>query len=306
MPVSNILADDLNQLMTNLDGLVVLDVRLSDDFAAEHIPDSINNAVFEMAFTERLADHAPNKSAPICVYGCNPNSMESTEAAHKLERLGYTRIYNLTDGIEGWKESHHATVVDENLSQPSTPLLKDGIYRVDLENSYLHWHGRNLLNSHHGSIAISDGSVEIQGGQLVDATLEIDFTKIHCDDLSGSEWHDVLIAHLESDDFFDTELFPQGAFQLTSADHIDELNSGAHNLKIEGDLTMRGQTQPVSIVAACGVTDDSTPALQARFEIDRTLWGMRYGSGKFFSRLAGHLVNDHIELSLKITCLPEA
>jgi hypothetical protein len=34
--------------------------------------------------------------------------------------------------------------------------------------------------------------------------------------------------------------------------------------------------------------------------IDRTLWNVLYGSGKYFRRLGGHLVNDQIEIQLRI------
>src|SRR5688572_22059161 len=43
---------------------VVLDVRLADDFEACHIPQAVNNAVFEVAFMERLREQLPDKSQP--------------------------------------------------------------------------------------------------------------------------------------------------------------------------------------------------------------------------------------------------
>ncbi|MFC4993903.1 YceI family protein [Rubritalea tangerina] len=299
MPSNKITPDELNALMASVDSLLVIDVRLDDDFAYQHIPKSLNNAVFEMAFAERMAQIAPNPRTPICVYGSQEGSLESAEAAAKLVRLGYERVYDLHGGIDAWAHSGHA-IVNGDGSPPTPPKLSDGVYQVDLDNSHLKWIGRNLLNSHHGSIAITSGKIEIQSGSLVDAQLEVDFTKITCDDLQGSEWHDVLIAHLESDDFFDTEHFPAGGFRLTDSETLADLNSGALNLKLEGDLVMRGQVHPVTLSASAGISPDGQPALQAHFSIDRTHWGMRYGSGKFFSRLAGHLVNDQIELELKI------
>ena len=38
----------------------------------------------------------------------------------------------------------------------------------------------------------------------------------------------------------------------------------------------------------------------ATLAFDRTLWGSIYGSGKFFRRLAGHLVNDLVEIQVKV------
>jgi len=39
---------------------------------------------------------------------------------------------------------------------------------------------------------------------------------------------------------------------------------------------------------------------QAWLEIDRTRWGVNYGSGRLFAWLGKHVVNDHIGLHLKI------
>lgn len=48
------------------------------------------------------------------------------------------------------------------------------------------------------------------------------------------------------------------------------------------------------------MTAEGKAAAQASFTIDRTQWGVIYGSGKFFKRLSGHLVNDLIEFQIKI------
>ena len=45
---------------------------------------------------------------------------------------------------------------------------------------------------------------------------------------------------------------------------------------------------------------DSTLVAVQISDIDRTDWGVLYGSGRFFRRLAGHLVNDSIELQLRL------
>ena len=46
--------------------------------------------------------------------------------------------------------------------------------------------------------------------------------------------------------------------------------------------------------------DDGRPAAQATFSFDRTLWNVLYGSGRWFHRLGGHLVNDLVEIQVRI------
>jgi hypothetical protein len=43
-----------------------------------------------------------------------------------------------------------------------------------------------------------------------------------------------------------------------------------------------------------------TIAAQGHLEFDRTRWDVQYGSGKFFALLGKHLVNDLVQLHLKI------
>jgi len=56
----------------------------------------------------------------------------------------------------------------------------------------------------------------------------------------------------------------------------------------------------IAFDAAAGWTPGCLPAAQATLAFDRTLWGVLYGSGKHFQRLAGHLVNDLIEIQLRV------
>lgn len=299
MPANPIHPDELNSLMASVSSLVIIDVRLADDFDFKRIPNATSNPVFEVSFSNKMVELVPDLATPICVYGSQKGSSESTEAAQKLIRLGYDRIYDMTAGITGWANSGHA--MESGLSpQPEAPQLADGNYPIDTKESFIQWTGKNLINSHFGEIAIASGHLEIQGGNLTDLELVIDFTKITCTDLADSEYHDTLIQHLESDDFFYTERFPSGKFQLTGSEVQGDLNDGSLNLQLDGDLTMRGNTKAINLQATTGITDELLPVAQASTTIDRTHWGVRYGSGKFFSRLAGHLVNDNIDLQLKI------
>ncbi len=86
------------------------------------------------------------------------------------------------------------------------------------------WKGRNLINKHFGKVAIKDGWIEIEAGRLTAGEVTIDLTTISCDDLAGDDLHDVLIAHLHSDDFFDVERYPLAKYVITGS---QEMNQGA-------------------------------------------------------------------------------
>jgi hypothetical protein len=65
-------------------------------------------------------------------------------------------------------------------------------------------------------------------------------------------------------------------------------------------VTLKGISAPLKVLATSGVTPDCNAAAQAVFSFDRTRWKVLYGSGRFFHRLGRNLVNDLIELEIKI------
>ena len=67
-----------------------------------------------------------------------------------------------------------------------------------------------------------------------------------------------------------------------------------------GGFSLRGITHEITFPAVVAIGDAKHITAQAQIEIDRTRWGSRYGSGKFFAFLGKHVVNDHIQLHLKI------
>jgi len=195
---------------------IVIDVRLEDDFKAAHIPGAINNCVYEVAFGERLAKSVPERTRPIVVYGANSESYEARVAAEKLSRAGYTNVYEYRDGLAGWQATGAPLALGESL--PTEPTVSDGIHPIDLAESSIEWSGRNLLKKHHGRIGLRFGQLEFAHGELTGGRVVIDLKNIVCFDLHGTEWHDVLINHLQSDDFFDAERFPEALVVIKKLD----------------------------------------------------------------------------------------
>lgn len=278
--------------------MVVLDVRLPEDYASRHIAGSLNNCVFEVAFLPRLDGLMAGKDVPVCVYGESAGSHEATVAAEKLTRAGYSQVYRLEGCLTGWCAAGLPVQGSGEALPP--PAALDGTRLVDMEESRVEWLGRNLLNKHWGRVPLKAGHLQFENGSLKGGELVLDMTGITSDDLAGNPLHDVLIDHLCSDDFFDVALHPEARLAITHVETIQGATPGAQNLRIDADLTLRGVTAPVSFTASAGMDTQGRCAAQAAFSIDRTRWGVLYGSGRYFSRLAGHLVNDLIEIQVRI------
>ena len=286
------------EALSTLDDFQLLDVRLADDFEAAHLDGAKNNCVFEVDFVNRLPDTAPDKTLTTVVYGANADSQEAEAALEKLTREGYTSVQILEGGIEAAESAGLSIVNGDPL--PDAPAAADGVLGIDLAESTVEWLGRNLINKHFGFAKLESGQLEFADGVLTGGEFSIDLRQLECTDLKDSKLHDVLIHHLESDDFFDVANHPTARFVITGSTPIADACPGGPNLEIEGDLTLRGKTESIQFTATAGLTPEGTPAAQAAFAIDRTRWGVLYGSGKFFKRLAGHLVNDQIEFQLRI------
>ncbi len=63
---------------------------------------------------------------------------------------------------------------------------------------------------------------------------------------------------------------------------------------------MIGKTNPIEFPAKLNVAKNTLTG-EALVKIDRTKWGLKYGSGNFFKELAGDkIINGEFELNLKL------
>mgnify|MGYP001943764760 CR=1 FL=1 len=289
---------ELAESLTQSVAPTLLDVRLADDHEAAHLPGAISNAVFEVAFHERLTESLTDKDQAVVIYGASGESQEAAMAFEKLERAGYSDLLVLEGGIEAWTDAGHA--LERGTPLPEEAPLPDGSHELDLNECRLEWLGRNLLNKHHGTIEITSGHLDFDQGQLYGGEIVFDLNSLKCADLDGSPGHDILIKHLMDHDFLDVSEHPECRLTIQSTESLPVATPGSPNLRIRADLTLRGVTEMIEFTAATGITPEGKAAAQASFSIDRTRWGIIYGSSRYFHRLAGHLVNDLIEFQARI------
>jgi polyisoprenoid-binding protein YceI len=215
-----------------------------------------------------------------------------------LYRAGWSEVLDFREGLSGWRAAGFP--VEEVAAPAAQPPIRSGVHGIDLKESRVLWTGRNLLNRHEGTIPLQAGELTIEAGRLASGRFTFDMRGITCSDLAGGPMHDILIAHLLNDDFFDAEVYPEASFVITQTSPAPDASAGAPDLIVSGELTLKGITRPVEFHACTGITPEGKLAAQATFAMDRTKWNVVYGSGKFFRNLGGHLVNDLIDLNLRI------
>lgn len=87
--------------LMNNDGIVVLDVREENEFAKEHIENSINTPLGKL--DEQVKNLQQYQNSPVIVV-CQTGS-RSAPACRKLNKLGFTKLHSLAGGIRSWEEN---------------------------------------------------------------------------------------------------------------------------------------------------------------------------------------------------------
>lgn len=165
--------------------------------------------------------------------------------------------------------------------------------------STIAWEGTKVTGKHDGTIGLSEGELYLVNDQLVGGNIVIDMTQLVVLDLKDPETNAQLKGHLMSDDFFSVETYPQAYFEMAQLVKNEEAAPGEPNYTIRGNLTIKGITHGVSFPAHVKV-DDETLSAKADFDLDRTQWDVRFGSGRFFENLGDNLIHDNFNIKLDV------
>lgn len=172
-------------------------------------------------------------------------------------------------------------------------------YSVDVQKSTLGWYGKKFTGDHNGTVAISKGSLVVEGSKLVGGTFEVDMNSITCKDLTDAGYNAKLVGHLKSEDFFNSAQFPVSTFKITKVSPIAGAKAGEANVTITGDLTIRGVTAPVSFPATVSVQAGNLSA-SGKITVDRSKYNIKYRSKSFFGDLGDKVIYDEFELTANL------
>jgi rhodanese-related sulfurtransferase len=89
--------------------VVVIDARDQVQFSREHIPDAVNVPYIDI----RSGANLPGPETRIVLYCSDEDCPISRYAYDALRALGYRDLYDMREGIQGWKEAGFPTVVGE-------------------------------------------------------------------------------------------------------------------------------------------------------------------------------------------------
>jgi len=172
--------------------------------------------------------------------------------------------------------------------------------KVNTNESIVEWLGKKVTGQHHGTIKISKGELNVEKDKVVAGYIEIDMNTIVDIDLKDSTDNKKLTGHLKSDDFFVASKFPTAKFEISGVSSLNDPNKPSFNSMVKGNLTIKGMTKGIEFPATIKIENGILKA-DADFDIDRTQWDIRYGSGKFFEGLGDKMISDNFNIRFRIS-----
>lgn len=170
---------------------------------------------------------------------------------------------------------------------------------LDTTSSFLAWEGAKVTGKHNGKLKFSKGQIEVHNDQVVGGTFDVDMNSLTDEDITDAETNAKLVGHLKSGDFFDVAKFPTATFKLKS---VTPKADSKTQYDVKGDLTLKGVTKPIAFPATISQAQGGFRAT-GQVLVDRTQFGLRYGSGKFFKGLGDKVINDTFTVDLNLIAI---
>ena len=171
---------------------------------------------------------------------------------------------------------------------------------IDVNASEVAWMGQKITgSSHNGTIGLKEGVIYVYDNQLWGGEMIIDMSQIVVLDITDPDMNGRLKGHLESDDFFSVATYPEARFEIVSFEPIEGASEGEPNYRVSGNLTIKDITHSLAFDAFVNHTEGQINGI-ADFAFDRSLYDVRFGSGRFFDDLGDNLINDEINLTINL------
>jgi adenylyltransferase/sulfurtransferase len=109
---SEITVEKTHQLLQKKEPVVLLDIREKEEIALGYI----NGTFFlqQGLLSERVENLLPDKNVPVIVYCAG--GIRSLAAAKLMKERGYTHVFSMAKGINGWREAGYEVVSDSELT----------------------------------------------------------------------------------------------------------------------------------------------------------------------------------------------
>ncbi|WP_415375429.1 YceI family protein [Patiriisocius sp. Uisw_017] len=171
---------------------------------------------------------------------------------------------------------------------------------VDTAKSKVIWEGNKPLGSHKGTISIAQGEFMIENGTIKSGNFLIDMKSINVTDLEIGDGKEMLETHLmgtvagKEGDFFNVNRHPTATFEITSVDEKDG------KTMMSGNLKMLEKSNNITFPVTMKSNGSMMSVTSEEFEIDRTKWGINFGSKSIFDDLGDKFISDEMKITFAV------
>ena len=110
---SEIPVEETHRLLQKKERVALLDIREKEEIALGYIEGAI--FIPQGLLDEKVESLVPDKNIPLVVYCAG--GIRSLAAAKRLKERGYTHVFSMAKGINGWKEAGYEIVSHSELTQ---------------------------------------------------------------------------------------------------------------------------------------------------------------------------------------------
>ena len=213
---------------------------------------------------------------------------------YKTMNIKLLIIFILTILLTGCANNKESATDNQQIKTTKTSKINKGDYIVNKDLSTIKWTGKEITTkSHYGILDLKEGSIYVNNDGIISGNVVIDMNSINCLDMSG-RGKNRLEGHLRSDDFFGVNSYPEANLSFTSWS-VNNLGK----ILYKGDLTIKNITHPITFSGSVKKIDIGYRST-INLSFDRTLYEIKFRSGKYFQNLGDKLILDNIDISAEI------
>jgi len=192
-------------------------------------------------------------------------------------------------------------------TRDSVMEMKTGTYVANTDESQIAWEaGKPAIAGyvHKGAFYLDSGSINLTNSEIT-GEFVVDIDSLKVTSLGGGKvgQESALESHLKGERFFDTEQYPTATFVITDVSPKVLPGPNAQSYTATGKLTMKGQTNDVTFPMKVTVASENEVWVEGDIELDRTKWGISFGSASIAEEITNNIIGDtvNINLSVKLT-----
>lgn len=185
--------------------------------------------------------------------------------------------------------------LEAQMAADQPPAARASSWKIDTTHSELTFRIRHLISKVRGTFNQWNGEIAAEPNQLGNGSVNVSIDASSID--TGNERRD---NHLRSGDFFDAENHPRITFRSRKVD------VQGNDLRITGDLTMRGVTRPVVLEGGLtGIGKDGQGRQRMGFEASTKISRQDFGVSWNDLVEGAHVLGDEVEIQIVVAAVKQ-